>query len=102
MMKVALLALMLVPLGFAADIPTLWIIGDSTVRNGQGDGANKQWGWGDLLAPMFDRAKITVANRARGGTSTKTFMPLWANVLPQIKPGDFVIMQFGHNDSSPV
>jgi lysophospholipase L1-like esterase len=82
---------------------TLWIIGDSTVRNGEGDGANGQWGWGDEIAPYFNTAKINVVNRALGGRSSRTFYNfLWPTVLGMIKPGDFVIMQFGHNDSSPL
>ena len=82
---------------------TFWIIGDSTVRNGQGDGANGQWGWGDEIAPYFNTAKINVVNRALGGRSSRTFYNfLWPTVLAMIKPGDFVIMQFGHNDSSPL
>ena len=82
---------------------TLWIIGDSTVRNGQGDGANGQWGWGDEIAPYFNTAKINVVNRALGGRSSRTFYNfLWPTVLGMIKPGDIVIMQFGHNDSGPL
>jgi lysophospholipase L1-like esterase len=82
---------------------TLWIIGDSTVRNGIGDGSNGQWGWGDEIAPYFNTAKINVVNRALGGRSSRTFYNfLWPTVLGMIKPGDFVIMQFGHNDSSPL
>src|SRR5437016_1874356 len=41
-------------------LPTLWIIGDSTVRNGRGDGANGQWGWGDQISGYFDTSKINV------------------------------------------
>jgi lysophospholipase L1-like esterase len=82
---------------------TFWIIGDSTVRNGEGDGANGQWGWGDEIAPYFNTAKINVVNRALGGRSSRTFYNfLWPTVLGMIKPGDVVIMQFGHNDSSPL
>jgi lysophospholipase L1-like esterase len=84
--------------------PTLWLIGDSTVRNGQGNGSNGQWGWGEPLSDHFDPTKIKVSNRALGGRSSRTFISggQWAAVLAQIQPGDFVIMQFGHNDSSPV
>jgi lysophospholipase L1-like esterase len=84
--------------------PTLWLIGDSTVRNGQGNGSNGQWGWGEPLVDYFDAAKIKVSNRALGGRSSRTFLTggQWAAILPSIQPGDFVIMQFGHNDSSPV
>ena len=85
-------------------LPTLWLIGDSTVRNGQGDGSNGQWGWGEPLVDLFDSSKINVVNRALGGRSSRTFVSegQWARVLAQVKPGDFVVMQFGHNDSSPV
>ncbi len=86
------------------DLPTLWLIGDSTVRNGHGDGANGQWGWGEPLVALFDTARINVVNRALGGTSSRSFinLGLWNGVLKQLKPGDFVLMQFGHNDSGPL
>ena len=84
-------------------LPTLFIIGDSTVRNGNGTGKNGEWGWGDFLAPYFDLTKINIANNALGGTSTRTFYrDRWPTVKSMIRPGDFVILQFGHNDASPV
>jgi lysophospholipase L1-like esterase len=81
--------------------PTFFIIGDSTVKNGKGDGAGNMWGWGDLIAPFFDTSKINIENHALGGTSSRTFLTkgLWDKVLNKIQKGDFVIMQFGHNDS---
>lgn len=81
-------------------LPTLFLIGDSTVRNGQDTGTGKMWGWGRPIAGFFDTTKINVQNRALGGTSSRTFLTsgLWDKVLPDVKPGDFVIMQFGHND----
>ena len=84
--------------------PTLWLIGDSTVRNGRGDGAGGQWGWGEPLVDLFDPAKISVVNRAVGGLSSRTYFSQgqWARVLAEIKPGDFVMMQFGHNDNGPI
>jgi lysophospholipase L1-like esterase len=84
--------------------PTLWLIGDSTVKNGRGDGAGGLWGWGDFLYKQFDTAKIQIKNRALGGRSSRTFISegLWDKVMEQLKPGDFVIMQFGHNDGGPV
>ena len=84
-------------------LPTLWIIGDSTVRNGQGDGANGQWGWGDEIAPFFNTQKINVVNRALGGTSSRTYFNFhWPTVLAMIHKGDFVLMQFGQNDNGPL
>ena len=84
--------------------PTIFIIGDSTVKNGKGDGAGNQWGWGDPIAFYFDSAKVTVRNCALGGTSSRTFQSkgLWKAVFDRLKKGDFVLMQFGHNDNGPV
>lgn len=86
-------------------LPSLFLIGDSTVRNGRGDGIDGlgQWGWGDPLAAWIDIAKINVVNRAVGGTGVKSFLAAgyWTNVLALLKPGDIVIMQFGHNDNGP-
>jgi len=84
--------------------PTLWLIGDSTVHNGKGDGANGQWGWGEALADYFDPAKIRVVNKALGGRSSRTFLTEghWAEVFGSLHRGDFVIMQFGHNDGGPL
>ena len=91
------------PLPANPKLPNLWIIGDSTVRNGEGDGANGQWGWGDEIAPYFNTDKINVVNRAVGGRSSRTYYHFhWARVLSMIKPGDVVLMQFGHNDSGPL
>ncbi|TAL04075.1 MAG: rhamnogalacturonan acetylesterase [Verrucomicrobia bacterium] len=86
--------------GFNKSLPTLWLIGDSTVKNGRGDGGGGLWGWGDPIAAYFDKTKINVENQALGGTSSRSFLTtkLWEAVRAQIKPGDFVIMQFGHND----
>ena len=76
--------------------PTLWIIGDSTVRNGAFGGV----GWGQVIGEYFDDQKIDVNNRAIGGRSSRTYRTegRWADVLEKAKPGDFVMMQFGHND----
>src|SRR5436309_10537202 len=84
-------------------LPTLWLVGDSTVRNGSGNGGNGMWGWGDRVAKYFDPAKIDVVNRSRGGRSSRTFITegLWDKVLADARPGDFVIIQLGHNDGGP-
>jgi len=82
-------------------LPTLWIIGDSTVRNGSwDDGRNGQWGWGHPIKAFFDTKRINVENMALGGTSSRSYQSigLWAEVLDHMKPGDYLIMQFGHND----
>jgi beta-galactosidase len=85
-------------------LPTLFIIGDSTVKNGSGKGDGGLWGWGHPIAAFFDKTKINVQNRALGGRSSRTFQTegLWDKVLAAMKPGDFVMMQFGHNDGGPL
>ncbi len=86
-----------------ANLPTLFLIGDSTVRNGRADGANGQWGWGEPIVDLFDTSKINVVNRAVGGLSSRTYYTgYWQDTLALIKPGDFVMMQFGHNDGGPL
>jgi beta-galactosidase len=85
-------------------LPTLFIIGDSTVKNGTDRGDGGLWGWGHPIATFFDKTKINVQNRALGGRSSRTFQTegLWDKVLSAMKPGDFVMMQFGHNDGGPL
>jgi lysophospholipase L1-like esterase len=91
---------------FKSDKPraTLYIIGDSTVKNGRGDGAGGLRGWGEKLVFYFDSTKINVENHALGGTSSRTFQTrgLWDTVLKKIKKGDYVMMQFGHNDGGAI
>lgn len=84
----------------AGALPTFWIIGDSTVKVG----TPGQRGWGEEIAPFFDPAKITVINRAIGGRSSRTFLTegRWDDILKDLKAGDVVIMQFGHNDASVI
>jgi lysophospholipase L1-like esterase len=88
------------PLPANPRLPSLFLVGDSTVRNGRGDGTNNLWGWGDFVGQYFDREKINVVNRAIGGTSSRSYFEegQWKCVLALMKPGDFVLMQFGHND----
>lgn len=84
--------------------PTFYIIGDSTVRNGDGRGSNQQWGWGSFMWEHFDTTKINIRNHAIGGRSSRTFITegRWDSILVRLKKGDYVIMQFGHNDAGPL
>lgn len=84
--------------------PVFYIIGDSTVRNGDGNGKNQQWGWGSFIADHFDTTKIGIRNNAIGGRSSRTFITegRWDKILATLKKGDYVIMQFGHNDAGPL
>lgn len=86
------------------NLPTLFLVGDSTVRNGHGDGAGGQWGWGEPLVHFFDLARVNVTNRALGGRSSRTYITegSWAETLQYIKRGDVVLFQFGHNDNGPL
>lgn len=82
--------------------PSIMLIGDSTVRNGGGDGAHGEWGWGEPLAALIDASRINVVNRAIGGLSSRTFLTQghWARAKGLLKRGDIVLMQFGHNDGA--
>jgi len=84
--------------------PVLYIIGDSTVKNGKGKGDRSLWGWGSLISDYMDTTAISVRNHALGGRSSWTFLTEghWDEVLSGLKAGDYVIMQFGHNDSGPL
>ncbi len=81
-------------------VPVLFLIGDSTVHNTD----EGLMGWGDLIARFFDTNKIHIENNARGGRSSRTFQTQgwWHHVLAAARPGDFVLIQFGHNDASPL
>lgn len=83
--------------------PVLFLIGNSTMRNGTlGNGNNGQWGWGYFEHEFFDENKITVENQALGGMSSRTFYnQLWPAVREALKPGDWVIVSIGHNDGGP-
>jgi len=84
----------------ADDRPSLFIVGDSTVKNGTAG----QQGWGDPLIKLFDSAKIDVQNHAIGGRSSRTFINegRWDRILAAAKAGDFVLVQMGHNDGGPL
>lgn len=84
--------------------PVVFIIGDSTVKNGRGDGSNQQWGWGSFFWQFFDTTKVSIENHALGGRSSRTFIDegLWDGVIKAVRPGDYVFVQFGHNDAGPL
>lgn len=83
--------------------PVLFLVGNSTMRNGTlGNGNNGQWGWGFYEHAFFDENKITVENQALGGMSSRTFYNrLWPDVRKGIRKGDWVIVSIGHNDNGP-
>lgn len=84
--------------------PVVFIIGDSTAKNGRGKGDGGQWGWASFIEQFFDSTRISVENHALGGRSSRTFYTegLWDKVLPGLKKGDYLFIQFGHNDGGPL
>lgn len=76
-------------------LPTLFVVGDSTANS-----KAPLRGWGSEIGAFFDPAKINVLNQAIGGRSSRTYISegRWDKVLASVKPGDFVLIQFGHND----
>jgi lysophospholipase L1-like esterase len=78
---------------------TLFLIGDSTMADKPLIPANPERGWGQLL-PLYFQDGVRIENHAVNGRSTKSFLDegCWATVTNRLKPGDYVIIQFGHND----
>ena len=78
---------------------TVHMIGDSTMANKPVIPANPERGWGQMFQ-MYFKDSVRVENYAQNGRSSKTFIAegRWDKVVAAIKPGDFVIIQFGHND----
>lgn len=82
------------------DIPKLFMIGDSTMSNA-GKGLK---GWGNCISDYFDPTKIKVINRGKPGRSARQFRidGTWKDICDQLRPGDFVMIEFGHNDGGSV
>ena len=90
--------------GLTAAMPdkttTIFVIGDSTAANKDTTGGKVERGWGMMLQNCFDADYIVVDNHAVNGRSSKSFLGegRWDKLLSKIRPGDYVIIQFGHND----
>ena len=101
--SIALVAVVIVSIAFT--IPpkhiTVYLIGDSTISIKEKK-YYPETGWGMPFANYFDTT-VTVDNRAKNGRSTSTFIAegLWKPVAEGIKPGDYLFIQFGHNDEVP-
>jgi lysophospholipase L1-like esterase len=100
--KTGLLAIALIALSSFLVLPqrkpVVYIIGDSTVRNTN----RPQCGWAEMISEFLDTTQIKVSNQAMAGRSTRTFIKekRWEKVINAIQPGDYLIMQFGHNEGS--
>ena len=83
--------------------PVVFFTGDSTVKNADKE-EDGMWGWASQAQTVFDESKITLVNAARAGRSTRSFIRegLWEKVYNSLQPGDFVTIQFGHNDICPI
>lgn len=59
-------------------------------------------GWGEMLARFFEEGKVVIDNRAQNGRSTRTFIAegRWQALIDALQSGDYVFIQFGHNDES--
>lgn len=101
---VVLLSLFFLLSAFKADKPvlTIFMIGDSTMANKNITGGNPERGWGMML-PGFFSEEVRIDNHAVNGRSSKSFIDegRWDKVISQVKKGDYVIIQFGHNDEKP-
>lgn len=83
----------------AQEKPTLYLIGDSTMSDKKDPGRNPEHGWGQML-PELMTSEINIENHAVNGRSTRSFITegRWEEVKKKLQPGDFVFIQFGHND----
>src|SRR5512133_976881 len=86
-------------LAFRAPPITVWLAGDSTMAQKQPD-KRPETGWGEALQPCFDSSVVRIANRAMNGRSTRSFLAegRWKAIVDSLKAGDYVFIQFGHND----
>jgi len=102
-LAITLLALLLLAPAALADEPiTVFIAGDSTAAN-KAENKRPETGWGEQLQKRFDEKRVRVDNHAANGRSTRTFISegRWQTLIDKVKAGDYVLIQFGHNDESP-
>ena len=103
-MKKLIVILSVVLLSFQNEIKRpihIFMIGDSTMAN-KSERAMPETGWGQVLHYYFNDS-VVVDNHAVNGRSSKSFIDQgrWDRVIEQVQPGDYVIIQFGHNDEKP-
>jgi lysophospholipase L1-like esterase len=93
------LATIVLALALPGEPVTVWLAGDSTMAQKQPD-KRPETGWGEALQPCFDSSRVRIANRAMNGRSTRSFVAegRWKAIVDSLKAGDYVFIQFGHND----
>jgi lysophospholipase L1-like esterase len=104
MRKLIFLSIFLITASLSGDLNkkiTIYMAGDSTMANKPLED-NPEKGWGMMFQQFFD-STVIVENHAMNGRSTRTFISenRWQAIVDKLKPGDYVIIQFGHNDESP-
>jgi len=101
-MKLIVMIILFSAAAFAQRSPvTIFLAGDSTMAAKLPD-KRPETGWGEMLGGHFKDGAVRVENRAMNGRSTKTFISegRWQEIIDDLKKGDFVFVQFGHNDES--
>src|SRR5436309_8892522 len=95
------LILLLAEFGFSREPITVYLAGDSTMAQKLPE-KRPETGWGEALQQFFDERKVRIENHAQNGRSTRTFIAenRWQTIIDKLKPGDYVFIQFGHNDES--
>jgi lysophospholipase L1-like esterase len=80
---------------------TVYLAGDSTMAEKLPE-KRPETGWGEALQQFFEPAKVRIENHAKNGRSTRTFIEekLWQGIIDKLKKGDFVFIEFGHNDAA--
>ncbi|PYS94258.1 MAG: GntR family transcriptional regulator [Acidobacteria bacterium] len=103
-MKIAValtLLLLLSVIAFGQEPITVYLAGDSTMAQKLPE-KRPETGWGEALQQFFDERKVQIENHAQNGRSTRTFISenRWQTIIDKLKPGDYVFIEFGHNDES--
>ena len=99
----ALVALVLLSaFAWSTDPITVFLAGDSTMAAKLAE-KRPETGWGEYLQQYFDLDRVGIENHARNGRSTRTFIQegRWQTLVDELERGDYVFIQFGHNDQSP-
>ncbi|HVF38412.1 MAG TPA: SGNH/GDSL hydrolase family protein, partial [Gemmatimonadaceae bacterium] len=101
MRSLLLSALVAAALPLADPRIAIHLAGDSTMAP-KLEARRPETGWGEMLDQFFDSSRVRVVNHARNGRSTRTFISegRWQALLDSMKSGDYVFVQFGHNDAS--
>jgi pectinesterase len=101
-LRIVPILLLVLLAAFAQDRPvSLYLAGDSTIAQKLVT-RRPETGWGEMLQQHFDIDRVRVQNHARNGRSTRTFIEegRWQAIVDELRPGDWVLIQFGHNDAS--